>query len=259
MDAERGNIAQLHLQTVILQPITTDKNKGCTVYKIVTADDHPIFREAIANVVRSRYPDSAILETCNLEDTLNLVQGDDDIDLVLLDLNMDGMDGFQGLMRLREIAPTIPVVIVSAEEDKKVVLQAITFGAVGFITKSSPRDQMHKALDQILSGNVYLPSDIIRGDSSASIATSGALALRQQKQSETIDPELLSSLTRRQIIVLQRMALGESNKQIAYHLSIAETTVKAHVSAILRKLKVSNRIQAVIAARDINFADYLRH
>lgn len=228
------------------------------MYKIVTADDHPIFREAIANVVRSRYPDSEILETCNLDDTLELIGQDDDVDLVLLDLNMDGMDGFQGLMRLREMAPSIPVVIVSAEEDKKVVLQAITFGAVGFITKSSPRDQMHKALEQILSGSVYLPSDIIRGDSTPSANLSGAQALRQQRQAETIDPALLSSLTRRQIIVLQRMAEGESNKQIAYTLSIAETTVKAHVSAILRKLGVSNRIQAVIAARDIDFTEISR-
>jgi len=228
------------------------------MYKIVTADDHPIFREAIANVVHSRYPDSEILETCNLDDTLALIEQDDEIDLVLLDLNMDGMDGFQGLMRLREMAPAIPVVIVSAEEDKKIVLQAITFGAVGFITKSSPRDQMHKALEQILAGSVYLPSDIIRGDNNASANLSGAQALRQQKQAESIDPALLSSLTRRQIIVLQRMAEGESNKQIAYTLSIAETTVKAHVSAILRKLGVSNRIQAVIAARDIDFSELSR-
>jgi len=228
------------------------------VYKIITADDHPIFREAIANVVRSRYPDSNIIETCNLDDTLKQVSDDDDIDLVLLDLNMDGMDGFQGLMKLREAAPSIPVVIVSAEEDKKVVLQAITFGAVGFITKSSPREQMQKALEQILAGSVYLPSDIIRGDTPSATALSGAQALRQQKQADTLDPELLSSLTRRQIIVLQHMIQGESNKQIAYTLSIAETTVKAHVSAILRKLGVSNRIQAVIAARDINVADYLR-
>ncbi len=228
------------------------------MYKIVTADDHPIFREAIANVVRSRYPDSQILETCNLDDTLKLIEQDDDVDLVLLDLNMDGMDGFQGLMRLREMAPAIPVVIVSAEEDKKIVLQAITFGAVGFITKSSPRDQMHKALEQILAGSVYLPSDIIRGENSSGGNLSGAQALRQQRKAETIDPALLSSLTRRQIIVLQRMAEGESNKQIAYTLSIAETTVKAHVSAILRKLGVSNRIQAVIAARDIDFSELSR-
>lgn len=212
------------------------------MYKIVTADDHPIFREAIANVVQSRFPDSHILETCNLEDTLTLVGRDEEIDLVLLDLNMEGMDGFQGLMKLRELAPTIPVVIVSAEEDKKVVLQAITFGAVGFITKSSPRAQMHTALEQILAGNVYLPSDIIRADCTPGTALSGAQTLHQQKHAQTLPPERLTSLTRRQIIVLQRMVQGDSNKQIAYTLSIAETTVKAHVSAILRKLQVSNRI-----------------
>ncbi|OOV87963.1 response regulator [Oceanospirillum linum] len=228
------------------------------MYKIVTADDHPMFREAIASVVRNSYPDSEIMEACNLDEAFTLVTHEPDIDLVLLDLNMDGMDGFQGLMRLREAAPSTPIAIVSAEDNKKVVLQAITFGAVGFITKSSPRQQMHKALEHILSGNVYLPSDIIRGNSCIDKKLSGAQALRQQRQTESINPALLSSLTRRQIIVLQHMAEGESNKQIAYTLSIAETTVKAHVSAILRKLGVKNRIQAVIAARDIDFSELSR-
>lgn len=229
------------------------------MYKIVTADDHPIFREAIANLVHSRYPNSEIFETCNLDDTLSLIETDDEMDLVLLDLNMEGMEGFQGLMRLREIAPTVPVVIVSAEEDKKIILQAITFGAVGFITKSTHRDQMLTALDQILAGHVYLPSDVIRGETQGSKNLSGAQWQRQQKQTESLDPERLSSLTRRQIVVLQHMAEGASNKQIAYNLSIAETTVKAHVSAILRKLGVNNRIQAVISARDIDFAALRRY
>ncbi|WP_417595091.1 response regulator [Oceanospirillum sp.] len=228
------------------------------MYKIVTADDHPMFREAIASVVRNSYPESEILEACNLDETFTLVTHEADIDLVLLDLNMDGMNGFQGLMRLREAVPSTPIAIVSAEDNKKVVLQAITFGAVGFITKSSPRQQMHKALEHILNGNVYLPSDIIRGDSCIDKKLSGAQARHQQRQTESINPVLLSSLTRRQIIVLQHMAEGESNKQIAYTLSIAETTVKAHVSAILRKLGVKNRIQAVIAARDIDFSELSR-
>lgn len=153
-------------------------------------------------------------------------------------------------MNLRNEAPTIPVVIVSAEQDKQVVLQAITYGAVGFITKSSPRAQMTEAIEQILNGNVYLPSDVIRTQKSS--------PRRSGHEEHGISPELLQALTRKQLLVLERMTKGESNKQIAYNLDIAETTVKAHVSAILRKLKVHNRVQAILSAGDIDFAAYLR-
>jgi DNA-binding NarL/FixJ family response regulator len=222
------------------------------VYKILIADDHPLFREAITNVIESGFPDTETLETENLETALALAQEHDDLDLVLLDLNMPGMNGLNGLISLRNEAPTVPVVIVSAEDDKQIVLQAITCGAVGFISKSSPRNQMTEALQQILDGNVYLPSDIIR--------QSGQEGRRNRRGNDNpqIAPELLSSLTRRQLLVLERMAKGESNKQIAYNLHIAETTVKAHVSAILRKLGVHNRVQAILSASDIDFAQYLR-
>lgn len=222
------------------------------MYKILIADDHPLFREAITNVIESGFPEAETFETEDLESALALAQEHDDLDLVLLDLNMPGMNGLNGLISLRNEAPTIPVVIVSAEDDKQIVLQAITCGAVGFISKSSPRAQMTEALQQILDGNVYLPSDIIR--------QSGQDNSRRRRSSEhpQIAPELLSSLTRRQLLVLERMAKGESNKQIAYNLHIAETTVKAHVSAILRKLGVHNRVQAILSASDIDFAQYLR-
>jgi len=218
------------------------------VYKILIADDHPLFREAIHNVVSDGFPDSVVMETADLDSTLALTQEHDDLDLILLDLNMPGMHGLGGLINLRNEAPTVPVVIVSAEQDKQIVLQAITYGAVGFITKSSPRAQMTEAIEQILNGNVYLPSDIIRTQKSGS-----------RRQEETsIPPELLQALTRKQLLVLERMTKGESNKQIAYNLDIAETTVKAHVSAILRKLNVHNRVQAILSAGDIDFAAYLR-
>jgi DNA-binding NarL/FixJ family response regulator len=221
------------------------------VYKILIADDHPLFREAIINVIHTSFPDCELLETETLEAALELTQEQDDLDLILLDLNMPGMNGLNGLITLRNESPTIPVVIVSAEEDKQIVLQAITYGAVGFITKSSPREQMTEALKQILAGNVYLPSDIIR--------TNAPDTRRVHRKDENqIPPEMLSSLTRRQLLVLERMSKGESNKQIAYHLNIAETTVKAHVSAILRKLNVHNRIQAVLSAGNIDFSEYLK-
>ncbi len=220
------------------------------MYKILIADDHPLFREAIHNVIQDGFPGSEILETADLDSALSLTLEHDDLDLVLLDLNMPGMHGLNGLINLRNEAPTIPVVIVSAEQDKQVVLQAITYGACGFITKSSPRAQMTDAIEQILNGNVYLPSDIIRSQK--------ANTRHFQHSEPSIPPELLQALTRKQLLVLERMTKGESNKQIAYNLDIAETTVKAHVSAILRKLNVHNRVQAILSAGDIDFTAYLR-
>lgn len=221
------------------------------MYKILIADDHPLFREAICTVISSGFPDSELIETSDLDSALNFTRNNDDLDLILLDLNMPGMHGLNGLISLRNEAPTIPVVIISAEEDKQVVLQAITCGAVGFITKSSPRAQMTEAITQILNGNVYLPPDIIRTNSKTT-------QRRTSPDEQRISPELLQALTRKQLLVLERMTHGESNKQIAYNLDIAETTVKAHVSAILRKLGVHNRVQAILSANDIDFSDYLR-
>ncbi|MFJ2549842.1 response regulator [Pseudomonas sp. NPDC087612] len=220
------------------------------MYKILIADDHPLFREAIHNVISDGFPGSEVMETADLDSALAITGDHDDLDLILLDLNMPGMHGLGGLINLRNEAPTIPVVIVSAEQDKQVVLQAITYGAVGFITKSSPRSQMTEAIEQILNGNVYLPPDIIRTQKNSS--------RRNQGDHQGFAPELLQALTRKQLLVLERMTKGESNKQIAYNLDIAETTVKAHVSAILRKLNVHNRVQAILSAGDIDFTAYLR-
>ncbi|WP_409284741.1 response regulator [Pseudomonas protegens] len=220
------------------------------MYKILIADDHPLFREANHNVISDGSPGSEVTETADLDSALALTQEHDDLDLILLDLNMPGMHGLNGLITLRNEAPTIPVVIVSAEQDKQIVLQAITYGAVGFITKSSARSQMTEAIEQILNGNVYLPPDIIR--------TQKSQPGRRSSETPSFPPELLQALTRKQLLVLERMTKGESNKQIAYTLDIAETTVKAHVSAILRKLNVHNRVQAILSAGDIDFGAYLR-
>ncbi|MFQ3788044.1 response regulator [Halomonas sp. A29] len=217
-------------------------------YRILIADDHPLFRDAISRVVGDGFPGSELMETENLEDTLALTVDEEDLDLILLDLNMPGMNGLTGLIQLRNEAPTIPVAIISAEEDKNVMLQAVSCGAVGFLTKSSPKEQLIKAIAQILEGNIYLPSEAMRASSTRP----------QQANERTISAQQLEMLTRKQLQVLEHMTRGESNKMIAYHLDIAETTVKAHVSAILRKLGVSNRVQAILAASDIDFSRYLR-
>ena len=220
------------------------------MYQVLIADDHPLFREAIARVIDDGFPGSTLLEASDLDSALAVAGRHDDLDLVLLDLNMPGMQGLGGLVRLRNLFPTLPAVIVSAEEEKRVILQTITYGAVGFITKSTPRKQMIQALEQVLAGSIYLPADIIR----AGAGDEGAASRREPDDLS----EVLATLTRKQLQVFERMSRGESNKVIAYQLNIAESTVKAHVSAILRKLGATNRVQAILSAGDIDFTAYLR-
>jgi DNA-binding NarL/FixJ family response regulator len=178
---------------------------------------------------------------------LALAEGVPEPDLVLLDLNMPGMNGLQGLKTLRSRAPTVPVAMLSAETDKQTVMQSISLGAVGYLNKSAPREKLDQALQMIMAGHIYLPPDILQAPDAAPTAT-GAQASAGQ----------LMSLTRKQLLVLEAMVTGASNKQIAYQLNIAEATVKAHVTAILSKLSVSNRVQAMLAARDVDFSDYLK-
>lgn len=219
--------------------------------KILIADDHPLFRDAIKSIIVESFPSYELLETSNLDDAIALVDENPDTDLILLDLNMPGMDGLTGIVKMRNHAPEIPLGIISAEEDKSIVLQAAGYGAVGFIPKSTTRDTITHAIEQILAGQVYLPADIIRSNPSGNVSTSN-------KQFE-IDMKSISYLTRKQLQVFEQMAKGNSNKQIAYDMNIAETTVKAHVSAILHKLKVKNRIQAVLCASNIDFDQYLHN
>ena len=222
------------------------------MYQVLIADDHPLFREAIARVIDDGFPGSTLLEASDLDAALAVAGRHDDLDLVLLDLNMPGMQGLGGLVRLRNLFPTLPAVIVSAEEEKRVILQTITYGAVGFITKSTPRKQMIQALEQVLAGSIYLPADIIRAGSGAGEESTAA-----RREPEDLS-DVLATLTRKQLQVFERMSRGDSNKVIAYQLNIAESTVKAHVSAILRKLGATNRVQAILSAGDIDFAAYLR-
>lgn len=220
------------------------------MYEILIADDHPMIREAIGTAIAQAFEGSTVSETEDLDSTLEIAAENPEIDLILLDLNMPGMDGLNGIVRLRSTHPDIPIVVLSAEEDKNVILQAVTCGAVGFITKSMPREKITEAIGQVLQGQIFLPPDIIR-----KAATSGG---QRRRQDAAIDPELVSSLTRRQLLVFEHMTKGQSNKEIGYELNIAETTVKAHVSAILRKLRVHSRLKAILCASDINFDHYLR-
>lgn len=205
--------------------------------RIIIADDHPLVRGALRQAVASAVPGSAIVECGDLDELTNELEQNHDADLVLLDLAMPGVRGFSGLMYLRAQHPGVPVVVVSGNEDRMVMRRCIDFGASGFIPKTTEMDAMRVAIRNVLDGGTWTPPDV---DLSTPADRDTADIVRR-----------LSSLTPQQVRVLMMLSEGLLNKQIAYELSVSEATVKAHVSAILQKLGVESRTQAVIAASKI--------
>ncbi|WP_251308580.1 response regulator, partial [Halomonas sp. NCCP-2165] len=132
------------------------------MHRLLVADDHPLFREAISGVIAAGLEASEVLEAASLAEALRLATTHETLDLVLLDLGLPDADGLSGLTRLREAAPELAVVIVSAEQQRATVLEALELGAVGYIPKSTPRETLLDALRQVLEGQVYLPPTIMR-------------------------------------------------------------------------------------------------
>lgn len=208
-------------------------------HRVIIADDHPLFRDALKQALETAGMDLAIDEAGALDKVISTLEaGDGQHDLILLDLKMPGVQGFSGLVYLRAQYPAIPVVVVSGNEDPDVMRRAVALGASGFIPKSATVQTMRDAVAAVLEGQVWLPEGISAGG--AADAEADKLAQR------------LSTLTPQQVRVLMMLREGLLNKQIAYNLSVSEATVKAHVSAILQKLNVESRTQAVIAASRID-------
>lgn len=203
--------------------------------KVLVADDHPLFREAVVLAIRHlEGTDSQILEAGALDETCRLAAAVPDLDLLLLDLKMPGTEGLAGLLELRSRFPALPIVIVSATEDPRMIREALAAGAMAYIPKSLDRADIADALRHVLAGETWRPED---GEDAASPA--GVLTAQR-----------IAALTPQQRNILKLMVAGKPNKIIAYDLGIAETTVKAHITLILRKLGVFSRTQAVLAARD---------
>jgi len=204
---------------------------------LVIADDHPLFRDALRQTVASVAPAAKIAEAGSFDDLTALLEQDGDVDLILLDLTMPGTSGFSGLIYLRAQYPAVPVIVVSASDDGATIRRSLDFGASGFIPKRFGVDTLRDAILKVMDGNVWVPPDT---DLSAAV-----------------DPEMtrlrdrLVTLTPQQVRVLMMLSEGLLNKQIAYELGVSEATIKAHVSAILQKLGVESRTQAVIAAAKI--------
>ncbi len=205
--------------------------------RIIIVDDHPLFRAALRQTLSGN---GRVEEAGDLKALNAALEADRDCDLVLLDLNMPGAHGFSGLLLLRAQYPEVPVMIISAVEDPKVIRRTFELGAAGYLPKSVGPAEIRAAIDRVLAGGVSVPEgvDLETGDEQAAF-------IRR-----------LATLTPQQIRVLMMLSDGLMNKQIAYELTISEATVKAHVSSILQKLDVDSRTQAVIAASRIEAGQF---
>lgn len=202
---------------------------------VLIADDHPLFRDALQRAVLAALPGAHVFTADSVDALLVLVEGHADADLLLLDLHMPGARGYSALAHIRGQYPGLPIIVVSGHEESQVAHRAIAHGASGYIPKSAPVDQIVRAIHAVLDGDAWLPPQMI-GNGSALDPSEEDIASR------------VASLTPQQFRVLNMIAEGLLNKQIAYDLGVSEATVKAHMTAIMRKLGVSNRTQVALAA-----------
>ncbi len=204
-----------------------------TMSTILIADDHPLFREAMRRAVERAQPGAAIAEAENVAQLLAQIEAHPEADLLLLDLTMPGAHGFSALAHIRATLPALPVIIVSAREEPMVIRRALAHGASGFIPKSADSDMIQRALRTVLEGETFDPF------------AHGAVRLDEAERDLA---KRLADLTPQQFRVLTMLCEGKLNKQIAYDLDVTEATIKAHVTAILRKLGAHNRTMAVTLA-----------
>jgi len=201
---------------------------------LLIADDHPLFREALRGAVQRIMPGVQLFEADSVQALYALTDAHSDADLVLMDLNMPGAQGFNALVHMRALHPHLPVVVVSAREEPSVMRRAVDHGAVGFIPKSADSNTIGQALAAVLDGEHWLPEAALNEPPTDAVEREIGVRLRE--------------LTPQQFRVLQMLGSGLLNKQIAWELNVSEATIKAHVTAILRKLGATNRTQAVLMA-----------
>lgn len=220
--------------------------KSSNVTRFLIVDDHPLFCEALEGAIRMATPNADILRASSIDEALDVLLSTDAIDLILLDLSMPGTTGLSGIIRIRKAFPKSPVVIVSAHQDPQIVASVLSLGASGYIPKSTSKRELAHSIAEVLRGSIYLPSFY------RAIAT----AYRSRSPNQEL-LNRLHDLTPQQLRVLDLIRRGLQNKQIAYELKICETTVKVHVSEILRKLNVLSRTKAIIEMSKIDFVNLI--
>ena len=202
------------------------------MYHFHVADDHPLFRDAILKVIKQHYPDAVVVESTDLDSTITGLKLNSETDLLLLDLHMPGSQDLFGLIMVREQFPSIPVAIISADDELDTINRAMGHGACGYIPKSCSPQVIFNAISTMLDGELWVP-DTIRGNLTPVGNEEKSLAAK------------IATLTPQQYRVIYYLREGWLNKQIGYELGITEATIKAHLTAIFRKLGISNRTQAV--------------
>jgi DNA-binding NarL/FixJ family response regulator len=210
--------------------------------KVIVADDHPLFREAMKQVLPQVIADCIVVEAESFFELEQKLAEQSDTDLVLMDLHMPGNKGFVGLNLIKAEYPAVAVVMVSATETAQIIHRAFKFGASAYIPKSSPFEVIKTAISQVMLGETWMPEEL-KQEVEVTQSPSDDFASR------------IASLTPQQFKVLNMIANGQLNKQIAYDLNIQETTVKQHVSSILRKLNVINRTQAGVLFNQMEVED----
>lgn len=209
-------------------------------------DDHPLFCEALTMTLRNMHRDSDVDSANTLSAGLEKLSGGAKPDAILLDLDLPDVEGIDGVIRLRSAQPGTPIIVVSSMDDDRIVAKVLDAGAVGFIPKHTGRDEIESAFKRIWNGDTYTPP--------------GYTEQRWSDSGEVRDDALerIATLTPQQGRILELLCTGKLNKQIAYDLDIAEATVKAHITAILRKLGVHSRTQAVLIAQKTRFDTILQ-
>lgn len=226
--------------------ISLTDQPGARVEQVMVIDDHPLFCEALAMTLTGALGVRAVVTASCLAEGLAKLRGGPGPDAILLDLNLPDVSGLDGLIRLKAAVPGVPVIVVSSLQESQIITSVMQAGAAGFIPKHSAREVFVQAFSQIWSGGTFTPEGYVAPKN-------------RQGASEARDPATrLAGLTAQQARILDLVCEGKLNKQIAYDLSIAETTVKAHITAILRKLGAQSRTQAVLIASKASFAAILR-
>lgn len=213
--------------------------------KILTADDHCTVRIGLRHILKQLGDDVVTVEGGSFDEALNLVEEDAQIDLIMIDLLMPGMDWARGLRALHAMAPDTPIIVFSMIRNRSDILRAIDLGAVGFIAKTASVDEILKAVNIVMSGEIYLPRDLI-----SKPQTTAELSPALSLGGVTRSADSIRTLTKRQREVLKLLGHGKSNSEIASILDRSEHTVRIHVSAILKALEVSNRTMAALIAKD---------
>jgi DNA-binding NarL/FixJ family response regulator len=220
----------------------TTSDPGAAVTRFLIVEDHPLFCEALELALRMAAPDADILQASSIDEAIDALSSVGGIDLILLDLSTPGTTGLSGVIRIRKAFPRNPIVVVSAHQDPQIVASALSLGISGYIPKSSSKQELAHSIAKALRGSICLPKSY------------RAITRRHRGPAQEL-LKRLHDLTPQQLRVLEMLRRGLQNKQIAYELKISETTVKVHVSDILRKLNVLSRTRAIVEMSKIDFAN----